>query len=185
MKTSYDIFAIDEIGTPNLSEFYGKSRKEIKSFKDRFHFGYRGVIIPGASYPELNIKGRKVQERCCGTGKYIPFHYVDILHNSKKWSFLGVNKDKRNSLIALINNLIKDTDLKIISCFIDKRQLALSFGIFTNGILSRVKKIKPNLSKSSSPREINLYEIALKFLLTELYIYLDKRKKKRFNSSRR
>lgn len=178
MKISYDILAIDETGTPNLAEFYKKTRKEIKEYKDRFHFGLSGVIIPGAEYPDLNIRGRKIQEKCCGHEIYIPFHYVDILHNNKKWSFLGIKPDKKMSLIDLLNNLIKETNFKIISSFIDKKELALSFGIFPENKLDKVKKIKPNLCKPSFPNDINLYEVSLKFILTEFHNYLSKRRKR-------
>ncbi len=172
MKVSYDFLCLDEFGSPNLSEFYNKTRDEIKEFEDRCHFGLAGVIIPGAIYPDLNVNGRKIQEKILGQNNFTPFHYSEILHNSKNFAFLGVDRSKRSSLIANINNLISKSKFKIISNFVDKKRIALNFGIYKNKKLALISKIKPNISSSNSPKDINLYEISLKFVISEFYRHL-------------
>lgn len=141
MKVAFDILCLDEHDSPNLSELNGKSRKEINSISNRRHFGLCGVIIPGATYPSINMEGRRIQERCHGKGKFIPFHYVDILHSRDKYSFLGKNSSKKQSLIALLNSYISSSKVKILGCFIDKQQLALRYGLFTGRKLTNITKI--------------------------------------------
>lgn len=172
MKISFDFLCIDERDSPNLTELYSKTRREIKEITNKRFFGICGVIIPGATYPELNIKGRKIQERCFGKEKYHPLHYVDILNNSGNYAFLGTDAHKRRSVIDQLNNLVKDTKYKIIATFIDKQKLALKYGIFTGRSLSRIQKIRPNITKEVTPRNLNLYDIALKFILQSYYEYL-------------
>lgn len=172
MKVAYDFLCLDEFGSPNLSEFYNMTRSEVKNFTDRSHFGITGVIIPGAVYPEINIKGHKIQESIFGFNKFYPFHYAEILHNSKKFSFLGTDASKRSSLVDKLNNLINDTKMKIISNFVDKKRIALNFGRYTGGRLTAIGKIKPNISSTKEPKSINLYEISLKFIISEFYKYL-------------
>lgn len=99
MKISFDFLCIDERDSPNLTELYSKTRREIKEITNKRFFGICGVIIPGATYPELYIKGRKIQERCFGKEKYHPLHYVDILNNSGNYAFLGTDAHKRRSVI--------------------------------------------------------------------------------------
>lgn len=178
MKVSYDFLCLDEFGTPNLSEFYNKSKEDVKNYSKRSHFGISGVIIPGAIYPSLNIKGRKIQEKIFGLDTFMPFHYSEILHNSGNFSVLGKHTNKRVSLIANLNNLIKGTNFKIISNFVDKKIIALNLGKYHDGKLAAISKIKPNISKASEPRNINLYEVSLKFIISEFYRYLiDKHKR--------
>ena len=178
MKISYDFLCLDERDSPNLTELRNKSRKEIRENKNRRYFGICGVIIPGAVYPELNIEGRRIQEKLLGKNTYHPFHYVEILNNSGFFAFLGKNPSKKQSLIAKLNNLIYKNNFKIISSFVDKQLIALNYGVFTKGKLTRINKIKPNLSKPSTPKTINLYEISLKYILKDYYDYLSKRKKR-------
>lgn len=171
MKVSYDFLCLDEHDSPNLSELFNKTRLEIKQAPTRRHFGICGVIIHGADYPEVNVNGRKIQYRCI-TGNYIPFHYSEILNNSGKFAYLGTNSSKRRSLIDNINNYIQKVKPIIIASFVDKHQLALDYGIFQQGKLALIRKIKPNVSRTSQPKNINLYEISLKFILAKFYIYL-------------
>lgn len=178
MKVAYDLLCIDEIGTPNLSEFQGKTREEIKLYNQRCHFGITGIIISGAEYPELNIKLRGYQERCFGTGNHKPFHYVEILHNSGRFADLGINKALRTKVVSLLNNLVDSTKLKIISSIVDKKQLAIGYGTFENGKLMKLRKVKPNLSRSCPVKDVNLYEMSLKFVLTEFHKYLSNNKKR-------
>lgn len=178
MKVSYDFLCLDERDSPNLTELRNNTRKEIRNIKNRRFFGICGVIIPGAVYPQLNVEGRKIQEQILGKGKYRPFHYVEILNNSKFFSFLGKDESKRQSLIAKLNNLITKTKFKIIASFVDKQTLALNYGVFPKGKLTKITKIKPNLSKPTTPRTINLYEICLKSILKDYYEYLSKRNKR-------
>jgi hypothetical protein len=177
MKVSYDFLCLDEHDSPNLSELYAKSRAEIKQAPTRRHFGICGVIIHGADYPEVNVEGRKIQYKCFA-GNYVPFHYSEILNNSGKFAFLGTNKGKRQSFIDNINNFLQRVKPKIIASFIDKHQLALDYGIFTQNKLTLIKKIKPNMSRVAQPRNINLYEIALKFILSKFYNYLKEGRKR-------
>lgn len=172
MKVSYDFLCLDEFGSPNLSEFRNKSRKEVKNFSERSHFGITGVIIPGALYPQINVSGRRLQEKILGLNNFRPFHYSEILHNSRNFSFLGVNKGKRTSLVDSLNNLLKDTNFKIISNFVDKKRIALNYGNYKADKLISISKIKPNISKTQDPSNINLYEISLKFIISEFYKHL-------------
>lgn len=178
MKVAYDFLCLDERDSPNLSELRNKTRNEVKKIKNRRYFGLCGVIIPGAIYPDLNIEGRSIQEKVCGRGKYVPFHYVEILNNSNKFSFLGKDLSKRNSLVDRLNNLVGKTKFKVIASFIDKQELALQYGIFHGSKLTEMRRIKPNMSGPSTPRRINLYEISLKFVLNRYYDYLKARRKR-------
>lgn len=178
MKVAYDFLCIDEIGTPNLSEFYGKTREEVKNSSLRPHFGLAGVIIPGAIYPQINIEGRKLQEKYFGKGNFAPFHYSEILHNSKAFSFLGKDKNLKRSIVDRLNNLIDKNNFRIISNFIDKKQTALIYGYYKEKKLSIIGRIRPGISKPAVPRDTNLYDISLKFILPEFYHYLNERKKR-------
>ncbi len=178
MKASYDLLCLDERDSPNITELRNKSRKEVREIKNRRYFGICGVIIPGATYPQLNIQGRKIQEKILGENRYQPFHYVDILNNKDSFAFLGKDSSKRRSLIDRLNNLVAQSKFKVIASFIDKQLLALNYGIFPKGKLARIRKIKPNISRESTPRTINLYEISLKYILRDYYNYLSKRRKR-------
>lgn len=178
MKVSFDILCLDERDSPNLAELTSKNISEIKAIVNRRHFGLVGVIIPGATYPDINMEGRRIQEKCHGTNCYKPFHYVDILNNKSEYAFLGTDHAKRQGLIARLNTYVKENKFKIIASFIDKQKLALEYGVFKNGALSEIRKIKPNMLSSSTPRRINLYELALKNVLLEYYKYLNDRKKR-------
>lgn len=133
---------------------------------------------PRCDDPEINMEGRKIQEKCHGPNHFIPFHYVEILNNKGTYSFLGRDQAKRQSVIDLLNQFIKNNKFKIISCFIDKQQLALQYGVFMNKKLFEIRKIKPNVYQPATPKKINLYEISLKHILTEYYKYLSERKKR-------
>jgi hypothetical protein len=176
MKTSYDFLCLDEHDSPNLTELNDRSRKEISNLKNKRFFGICGVIIPGAIYPELNIEGRKIQEKCFG--RYIPFHYSEILNSSGRFAFLGKEQRKRRQVVDLLNNLVFDTKYKILSCFINKSGFALKYGVFHEKRLSEIRRIRPNLSKPSSPKKVNLYEISLKFILSRYYKHLVEHKKR-------
>ena len=176
MKVSYDFLCLDEHDSPNLTELNGRTRNEIKDSRNKRHFGICGVIIPRAIYPELNIEGRKIQEKCFG--QYLPFHYSEILNCSRKFAFLGKEKSVRMRTVDLLNNLVSDTKFKVISCFVDKCGLALKYGVFHNQKLSAIRRIKPNLSRPSSPSKVNLYEISIKFILSKYYRYLTAHKKR-------
>lgn len=178
MKTSFDFLCIDEHDSPNLTELNGKTRAEIKELKNKRYFGICGVNIPGAIYPDVNVSGRKIQERILGQEVFQPFHYTEILNNSGNWAFLGKFKSKRISLIMQLNNFIIKEKFKIIASFVSKDQLALNYGIFPSGKLERINKIKPNISCQTTPKNINLYDIALKFILSEYYKYLTSKKKR-------
>ncbi|OGG35249.1 hypothetical protein A2363_02365 [Candidatus Gottesmanbacteria bacterium RIFOXYB1_FULL_47_11] len=177
MKVSYDFLCLDEHDSPNLSELYAKSRAEIKGAPTRRHFGICGVIIHGADYPEVNVTGRRIQYRCFA-GNYIPFHYSEILNNSGKFAYLGTNKNKRRSLIDNLNNYLSHVKPHIIACFVDKHQLALDFGIFPDNKLAQIRRIKPNMSRPSQPRNINLYVFTLKVILGKFYNYLKEGRKR-------
>ena len=168
----YDLLCLDERDSPNLTELKNKTREEIKNILNKRHFGICGVIIPADQYSKLNMYGRRAQEKCLGNNQYLPFHYVDILNNKNEYAFLGKYPNKRKSLISRLNYLVKSTDFKIISCFIDKSKLALEYGIFPEGKLQKIRKIKPNMSRITTPSRINLYEISLKNILKDFVKYL-------------
>lgn len=93
-------------------------------------------------------------------------------------AFLGKYKNKRTSLVMQLNNFIIKEKFKIIASFVSKDKLALKYGIFPSGKLERINKIKPNISCQTTPKNINLYDIALKFILSEYYKYLASNKKR-------
>lgn len=178
MKLAFDFLCIDERDSPNLAELSGKSRKEILNVTNRRHFGICGVIIPGATYPDLNIVGHKIQSRTNPYHSFVPFHYVEILNKKGRYAYLGNDTAKYTSLTVLLNQMIKDTKFRIIASFIDKQMLAIEYGIYENHKLTMVRKIKPNMHKLTTPRTINLYEISLKYILIEYYKYLKNAKKR-------
>lgn len=178
MKVSFDILCLDERDSPNLAELTNKSVSEIKAIVNRRHFGLVGVIIPGATYPDINMEGRRIQSKCHGINCYKPFHYVDILNNKAEYAFLGSDQPKRQSLVDGLNTFVKENKFKIIASFIDKQKLALEYGVFVNRVLTGIRKIKPNMMSTSTPRRINLYELALKNILMEYLKYLKDKKKR-------
>lgn len=178
MKVSFDILCLDEHDSPNLSEFKHKTRLDIKNITNRRHFVLCGVVIPGAEYPDIKLKGRHIQEKIFGEGNFTPFHYVEILNNSGKFAFLGANIPKRTSLIMLLNNYLKKSKFKIITSFIDKQKLALKYGIFQNKELIGISKIKPGISGKCALKDINLYLISLKTILRRYYLYLKPKRKR-------
>jgi len=178
MKVSFDILCLDERDSPNLSELKHKTRKEIKSLKNRRYFGLCGVLIPGADYPEMKIAGRRIQEKCHGVNTFKPFHYTEILNNSGDYAHLGINAGKRKGLITRLNNFLDHYNFKIISAFIDKQKLALDYGLFPSGKLLQIHKIKPGISNINSVKNINLYVICLKFILKDYYEYLVSKRKR-------
>lgn len=173
----YEFLCIDERDSPNLTEFNGKTRQEIKESKTR-HFGLCGITLSGINYPLLNISGKKIQEKFKQGKNLVPFHYVDILHKREDYSWLLANGDISRSFIDRLNNLAKSTDYKIIGSFIDKNELALQFGKFPNKKLTIINKIKPNISPATTPKKINLYDISLKFLLKEYFKHLEDKRRK-------
>ncbi len=178
MKTSFDFLCIDERDSPNLKELTGLTKNEIKRITNRRYFGLCGVNIPGSELPELNQQGRRIQQKCFHNEIIKPFHYVEILNNKDNFAFLGADPSRRNSIIDLLNNFVTETKFKVFASFIDKQQLALKHGIFKNQRLSEVNKIRPNICKPTTPSKINLYEIALKYLIADYYKYLSSRKKR-------
>jgi len=169
---------LDEHDSPNLSELKNKSRLELKKISNRRHFGLCGVIVPGAEYPDIKLKGRHIQEKIFGLGKFKPFHYVEILNNSKNYAFLGVNSSKRQSLISLLNNYLNDSKFKIIECFVDKQKIALDYGVFRANKLVGINKIRPGIYSKCNLKQLNLYLISLKFLLKRYYEYLVSKNKR-------
>jgi len=180
MKASYDLLCIDERDSPNIKELSGKSKKELRLISNRRFFGLCGVIIPGAEYPDVNITGRNIQQKILGKGKYQPFHYVEILNKSKNWSWIGAkeNVNKCDSLRALLNNFCLKSNYKILASFLDKTNFALLYGVFKQGRLSSLARVKPNLSSPSTPVKVNLYMISLKFILQEYFKYLKDRRRR-------
>lgn len=178
MKLAFDFLCIDEHDSPNLAELSNKSRREISLLPNHRYFGICGVIIPGATYSELNMEGHRIQRKINPLQKYAPFHYSEILNKKGKFAYLGVDASKYTSLTTLLNQLIKNTKFRILACYIDKQKLALEYGIFVSNKLTQVRRIKPNMHKPAGPREINLYEISLKYILIEYYGYLSESKKR-------
>ncbi len=177
MKLAFDLLCLDERDSPNLSELSAKSRIEIRSITNRRHFGLCGVIIPGATFPELNLEGRRIQNRIHGMGKFVPFHYVEILGKKKSYAFIGKSPAKYQSLITLLNQFIESTKFKILASFIDKQKTALIYGVYKQDKLTLIKNV-PGLNKVCGPKEINLYQIALKRLMLDYYLYLEKNKRR-------
>lgn len=177
MKLAFDLLCLDERDSPNLSELSAKSRAEIKGITNRRHFGLCGVIIPGATFPELNLEGRRIQTRIHGVGRFIPFHYVEILGKKKSYAFIGKSPAKYQSLITLLNQFIKKTKFKILASFIDKQKTALTYGVYKDDKLVLIKNM-PGLNKICGPKEINLYQLALKRLMLEYYLYLEQKKRR-------
>lgn len=178
MKYAHDFLCLDERDSPNLSELAGKSRSEVKNNINKRHFGICGVIIPGSLYPELNVEGRKIQERVLNPGVYLPFHYVEILNKKEKWAWTGKDQGKYKSLCTLLNNLVLKTKFKIIASFVNKTELAIQYGRFTDKKLVGINRLRPNLFGPSTPKTINLYTIALKVIIQKFYDYLSDRKKR-------
>jgi len=100
------------------------------------------------------------------------------LNNKGRYAFLGRDTNKRKSLIALLNNYILSINFKIFSSFVDKQKLALKYGSFADGELTKIGKIRPNIHACSTPRKINLYSVALKYLLLQYHEYLKENHKK-------
>ncbi|HSW47946.1 MAG TPA: DUF3800 domain-containing protein [Candidatus Saccharimonadales bacterium] len=174
----YDFLCLDERDSPNLTELKGKTRKEIKEVSNIRYFGLCGITLSGINYPALNIQGRNIQDRFKQRNNHTPFHYIDILHKRDEYSWLLNDKDLCRSFLDRLNNLVRDTEYKIIGSFINKNELALQYGTFQDGKLSLIKKIKPNISPLTTPAKINLYDISLKFLLADYFKYLkDKHRK--------
>lgn len=173
----YDFLFLDERDSPNLTELKGKTRIEIENLQNKRHFGLIGIILSSVNYPKLNMSGRRLQEKYFGKNKYYPLHYHDMLNNSGKFAFLGTGK-YRQSISMKLDYLLSVTDFKVIGSFVEKTSLALDYGIFTNKKLSFTRKIKPNISPKSEPDKINLYNIALKFLLADFFKYLKDRHRK-------
>lgn len=174
----YDFLCLDERDSPNLTELKGKTRKEIKETSNVRYFGLCGVTLSGVNYPSLNIHGRNIQDRFRQGKNLTPFHYIDILHKRDEYAWLMKDIGVCKSFQDRLNNLVNNTEYKIIGSFINKNDLALQNGTYQNGVLSLIKKIKPNISPLTRPEKINLYDIALKFLLVEYFKYLkDKRRK--------
>lgn len=173
----YDFLFLDERDSPNLTELEHKTKDEIKKIQNKRHFGLCGVTLAGINYPKLNIAGRRLQERFFGKNRYEPFHYYEILNKCGKFSFLGEQK-KLKSFCDSLDYFIRNIDFKIIGSFIDKPGIAMEYGIFEQGQLTKINKIKPSISPKTKPSEINLYDIALKFLLKDYYSYLKERRRK-------
>jgi hypothetical protein len=173
----YDFLCLDERDSPNLTEFNGKTREEIKTSSTR-HFGLCGITLSAINYPLLNINGKRIQEKFKQKDALNPFHYIDILHKREEYSWLLKNKDVARSFLDRLNNLVKNTEYKIIGSFIDKNKLALQYGTFNNKVLTTINKIKPNISPITTPKKINLYDICLKFLLNDYFKYLKEKRRK-------
>ena len=178
MKVAYDFLCLDERDSPNIKELSGKTREQIKNNTNKRYFGLCGVIIPGALYPQLNIDGRTIQEKLLGKGKYQPFHYVEILNCKGSWAWIGKDQNKYRSTKDLLNHFCSKNKYTIIGSFVDKTQIALTYGKYVNKKLREINRIRPNLARPSTPRTVNLYIIALKVILRKYYNFLIKRKKK-------
>lgn len=177
MKRAFDFLCLDERDSPNLSELSGFTKIEIKNIKNRRYFGLCGVIIHGAEYPDLNMAGRRVQFKHSKYSKYQPFHYVEILNNRGTYAYLGKDKPLRTSLTTLLNRLVLKTNFKVIASFIDKQKLALKYGRFESGKLTQLRKV-PGLHHDCGPKQINLYILCLKSVISDYCDYLQAHKQR-------
>lgn len=173
----YDFLFLDERDSPNLTELKNKSRSDIKSIPNKRFFGLCGITLSGVNYPDLNINGHKLQEKFFGPENYSPLHYYEMLNSCGKFSFVN-NGDNRKITKDRLDSFIKTIDFKIIGSFIDKSALALQYGRFTDSKFTQISKIKPNLTPITTPSKINLYDVALKFILKDYYSYLKDRHRK-------
>lgn len=168
---------LDEIYTANLNEFRKYSKEKIMTDQYHHHFGIAGVILAASHLEKLSFRSRRIKKKFYSKKEVLIFHYIDILNTKKAFSDLKINIKKRNSFIASLVSLVRDTEFKYSCVFIDRHELIKKYGIFNEaGKIIKIKKIGSNLFPKSPFIDYNLYLLCLKRLMADFFLFITNKK---------
>lgn len=178
MIENFYLLCVDEIYAPNLNQLLKLTKNELFSHPSHWHFGLSGVIIPANQMSKINLKLHALQREFYPNKEFCILHYNDILNNKDCFTDLEIDNNKKESLIKAIRNILKKTNFKYISVFIDKHELIKKYGTFyRDGLIKNISKIRGNIYPSRSVVDYNLYALALKYLIKKFYEFLANQEK--------